>query len=493
MSEGSAAAGGTLGNLAARGVFITLGGQGLRIVIQVLSVVILARLLSPQDYGLLAMVTAIIGVAELFRDFGLSSAAVQAPTLSTKQRDNLFWINSCLGFALSLAIFFGAPIIADLYHQPELDPIARVLAWMFLVNGVATQYRADLTRRLKFLRLAVADSVSPAVALGVAVTFALNGAGYWSLVAQQLTQFVVMFAIVLLGARWVPGAPSPSTPMDGMIRFGWHLVSTQLVGYFSKNSDSFIIGMRFGPSTLGLYNRAFQLLMVPLNQVRAPSTTVALPVLSRLRDEQERYSRFVERGQLALGYTLVAGLGLVAGAALPVTTVFLGGKWLGLAPVLSLLAAAGAFQTLAYVGYWVYLSQGLTRYLFRYSIAEAAVTVGLLLLGSQWGIVGVAAGYAVAQALNWPLSFWWLSRYATIPLRRLYGGAARITLVAAAICVAAHLASSAIELPLLALMAAGGAAVAVLLIGTAVPLVRRDLMSVLNVGRRALQREKVPA
>ncbi|MET3811369.1 PST family polysaccharide transporter [Arthrobacter sp. UYEF3] len=454
--------------------------------------VVLARLLSPQDYGLLAMVTAIIGVAELFRDFGLSSAAVQAPTLSRKQRDNLFWINSCLGLVLSVAIFLGAPLIADLYHQSELAPMTQVLAWMFLVNGVATQYRADLTRRLKFLRLAVADTVSPAAALAVAVAFALNGGGYWSLVAQQLTQFTVMLALVLVAARWLPGAPSVSTPMDGMLKFGWHLVSTQLIGYVSKNSDSFIIGLRFGPSTLGLYNRAFQLLMTPLNQVRAPSTTVALPVLSRLRDEQARYSRFVERGQLALGYTLVTGLGLVAGAASPVTTVFLGDKWASLAPVLSLLAVAGAFQTLAYVGYWVYLSQGLTRYLFRYSVAEAAITVGLLLLGSQWGIVGVAGGYAAAQALNWPLSFWWLSRWAAIPLRRLYGGAARITLMAAAISAAAHLVSSAIEPPVLAVVAAGGAAVVVLLMGTAVPSVRKDLVSVIDVGKRALHREKVP-
>jgi len=483
---------GGLGNLAARGVFVTLGGQGLRIVVQVLSVVVLARLLSPHDYGLLAMVTTIIGVAELFRDFGLSSAAVQAKSLSARQRDNLFWINTALGLALSLIIFFGAPLIAAVYRQPDLIPLAQVLAWMFLVNGMATQYRADLNRRLRFFRLALADVVSPAVALAVATVFALQGAGYWSLVAQQLSQFVVMFTIVVISARWLPGRPSPKTSMDGMLTFGWNLLATQLIGYVSKNSDSFVIGFRFGAGQLGLYNRAFQLLITPLNQVRAPSTTVALPVLSRLRDEDGRYARFVERGQVALGYTLVAGLGVVAGAGSPVTELFLGPKWSSIAPVLSLLACAGAFQTLAYVGYWVYMSRGLTKYLFRYSIVEAVVTITCVVVGSQWGIVGVAGGYALTQALNWPLSFWWLSKWTPIPIRRLYGGALRIILVTSAIAGAARWASNAFETPLIAVIAACLAGAAVLLAGAAVvPPVRRDLLAVFDVGRRALNKERV--
>jgi PST family polysaccharide transporter len=363
---------------------------------------------------------------------------------------------------------------------------------MFLVNGLATQYRADLSRRLKFFLLALADVLSPAVALAIATVFALQGAGFWSLVVQQLTQFVVMLTIVVISAGWLPGRPTRKTSMDGMLTFGWNLLATQLVGYVSKNTDSFVIGLRFGAGELGLYNRAFQLLMTPLNQVRAPSTTVALPVLSRLADENARYSHFVERGQIALGYTLVAGLGVVAGAGGPVTELFLGSKWASIAPALSLLAAAGAFQTLAYVGYWVYVSRGLTKYLFRYSVLEAVVTVSLVLIGSQWGFVGVAGGYAVTQAINWPLSFWWLSKWTPIPVRRLYGGALRIVIVASVIAAASSWASFAFEAPLIAVVVAlfSGAAVLVLA-ATVCPPVRRDLLSVFDVGRRALSKETV--
>lgn len=481
-----------LGDTAARGVVTTLSGQALKLVIQVLSVVILARLLTPQDYGLVAMVAVIIGIADLFRDFGLSSAAIQAKTLSDKQRDNLFWLNAALGAVLATIIFCIAPLIAALYNQPKLVEISHVLAATFLLSGLATQYRADLTRRLKFTKLALSDIVAAAVALLVAVIAASMGAGYWALIVQQLTQYAFMLVLVTTGAAWLPGKPSRRTPMDGMIKFGWNLVATQLVGYLSKNIDSLVIGIRFGAVPLGLYSRAFQLLMAPLSQIRSPSTTVALPVLSRLHDDDERFASFVQRGQLALGYTLVTALGVVAGAGLPITELFLGHTWLSLAPILSLLAAAGAFQTLAFVGYWVYLAKGLTKYLFRYSIAESVVTVACILLGSQWGIVGVAAGYAATQAIGWPLSLWWLARYSKLKVRPLYAAALRIIVVSSVMGVAAHLAVQALHgfpsyVAVVAALLAGYAVLA--LAAISIPRIRRDVTGVLEIAARARRRK----
>lgn len=416
-----------LANQAARGVFVTMSGQALRIGIQVLSVAVLARLLSPVDYGLLAMVAAVIGVADIFRDFGLSTAAIQARTLSKNQRNNLFWINSSIGLLLSVLVWISAPLIAGLYHQPSLVPITQSLAWTFLVNGIATQYRADLDRNMRFTLLAAADVAAPIVALGVAAVLAAGGAGYWALVAQQLVQSGVMLVIVVAGARWLPGVPSRVTSMDGMLRFGWNIVATQLIGYISNNADSVIIGLRFGAGPLGHYNRAFQLLMNPLNQVRSPVTRIAIPVLARLQDDEKRYSAFLLRGQSALGHSLGFALGAGAGASVPLTAVFLGaGAWSGLAPILSLLAISGVFQVLAFVGYWVYVTRGLTRNLVHYSVVSSVIKVILIVVGSQWGVIGVAAGYAIAPALTWPLSFWWLSRCTPLPVRRLYGGALRI-------------------------------------------------------------------
>jgi len=461
---------------------VTLGGQAIRMTIQIGGVVVLAHMLSPHDYGLLAMVLTVVGVGDLFRDFGLSSAAIQATTLSRHQRDNLFWLNTAIGAVLMLATFLAAPLLANLYGEPDLVGIARLLSVTFLLNGLATQYRAGLTRHMQFAKLAAIDIAGPAVALVAAVLLALNGVGYEALVVQQLTTAAVLLAGAVVAGRWLPGLPRRHVPMRGLLKFGWNLLGTQLVGYASNNVDSLVIGVRFGSVSLGLYNRAFSLLMQPLTQLRAPTTTVALPVLSRLRGEPERFGEFVRRGQLALAYTLVAGLSLVIAAAEPLTDILLGPQWTGVIPLIRLLAAAGMFQTLAYVGYWVYLATGLTGVLLRYTFVSAAIRITCVVVGSTWGVVGVAAGYAVAPMLAWPLSLWWLSRHTPVPLAALLRGALR-TLAAFGACAGVGwYVSTLVDGSWVALVSAVGASLAFFaLVWLVVPVIRRDVREVADV------------
>ncbi len=419
-----------LAGRAARGAFATTLGLGARLVIQVGGVVVLARLLSPHDYGIVAMVLAIVGVGDLLRDFGLSSAAIQAPHLTTGQRDNLFWTNSGIGLALGGVTLALAHPIAAFYDTPELVPVTYALSGMFLLNGMTTQYRASLVRTMRFRLVAAVDVLSPAIALVVAVVMAVQGAGYWALVVQQLTAAASGLVLFALAGRWVPGRFDRGAPMRPLYSFGAHLLASQLVGYLANNVDSLTIGHRFGAAPLGLYNRAFQLLMNPLNQVRAPSTTVALPVLSKAGTTPQ-FDRIVKVGQLTLAYPVCVGLAVVVGVAEPVVDILLGSDWSGVAPLLRLLAVAGAFQTLAYVGYWVYLARGLTRQLLHYSTVSAVIRITCVLVGSVWGVVGVAAGYAIAPMLAWPLSLWWLSRITPVPVAALYRGAGRALSVGA--------------------------------------------------------------
>lgn len=482
----------SLARSAARGAFVTYAGQGTRILVQVGSVIVLSRLLAPGDYGLLAMVLAVIGVGEIFRDFGLSSAAVQAKTLSAQQKTNLFWINAGIGLVLAGLVFASGGVLSAIYGRDELIGITHALSATFIINGLATQFRADLLRNLKFSRLAAADVLSPVVGVSVAIVAALAGWGYWALVVQQLTQGLVLLVAAVIMSRWWPGLPRRGAEMGGLVKFGSNLVATQLIGYVSNNLDSVVIGARFGAAPLGLYNRSFQLLMSPLSQLRAPTTNVALPVLSKLSDEPERYSYFLARGQLALGYSLITGLGVVIGASEPLTDVLLGEMWTDVAPLLRLLAVAGVFQTLAYVGYWVYLSRGLTSQLLRYTLVTATIKIACILIGSIWGVVGVAAGYALAPALAWPLSLWWLSRLTPIPTRTLLGGAGRVLtvtgLVAAASFAASAFAAPLGDIPRLILAVAAGL-VAFAAIMAALPPMRRDARGIIEIVR-AIPKER---
>ncbi len=483
--------GGSLGNRAARGASVVMFGQGLRILMQIASVAVLARLLTPIDYGLVATVLVIVGVGEIFRDFGLSTAAIQAERLDRHQQESLFWLNAAIGLGLACVTFAAAPAVAAVLDQPALGPITRVLALTFLINGMTAQYRADLNRRMKFGSLVAADVIAQAVAFAVAVVWAARGGGYWSLVAQQLAQVTVALALLVTMARWVPGRPRRGADIKPMVRYGRNLVATQLVGYANNNVDTLTIAIRFGPAPLGIYTRGFQLLMSPLNQLRAPTTTVALPVLARLRNDTARAGDYIKRGQLALGYTLVAGLAFAGGTCVPLVKVALGDRWSQVAAIFGILSVGGAFQTLSYVGNWVYLSRGLTASLVRYTLISLSIKIMAVLIGSKWGIVGVAAGYSIAPGIAWPLSLWWLSRLTELPVKELWLGAMRIlgcATGAGLTCLLVVQLCSGLN-PLVQLTAGAATVAAVYLLAARIfRSIRSDFRAVALIAKGALQR-----
>lgn len=483
---------GGLGSTAARGALTMLTGQGMRILLQFAGVVILARLLSPHDYGLLAIVVVIIGVGEIFRDFGLSSAAVRAPELTSEQGTNLFWINTGIGVVLGGALFAAAAPLAAVYGQVEVRPIAQAMAIIFVLNGLATQFRAHLMRGLRFRWLAIVDVLAAALALGVAIGGALLGWEYWALVAQQITQALVILMGAVLGARWRPGKPRRDVSVRSFLRFGGNLVLSQVVNYGTNNVDTALVGYAYGAAPLGLYNRAYQLVVTPLSQIQSPVTSVAIPILSKIQDDQRRFSAYLVRGQLALGYPISLGLATIAIAAEPVVELMLGQKWLAAVPLLQLFALAGIARNLAFVGYWVYVVRGLSGSLFRYSLVTGAIRVLCIVIGSHWGVVGVAAGLAFAPWLAWPISLLWLSRVTTVPTRALYTGALRIIGVAGL--------SAGMTLAIMATLPSMPALLSILLTGVVmvgavgllclVPIIRRDAKDLIAVAVLVKKRKR---
>ena len=199
-----------LGREAARGTAVTLVAQSGRFVLQIGSLIVLARLLSPEAFGLVAMVTSLIGIAELIRDFGLSSAAIQAKHLSHEERTNLFWINVGIGTVCAILAVVFAPLIADLYHEQRVYSIVLALSGMLVVSGITTQYRADLSRNLRFRALAAVDLSAQTLGVAVAIIAAALGADYWAIVAQQITFVVVTCTLSVVFSRWRPGLPKPT-------------------------------------------------------------------------------------------------------------------------------------------------------------------------------------------------------------------------------------------------------------------------------------------
>lgn len=415
---------------AARGSAIMLTGQGMRIALQFVGVVALARLLTPHDYGLIAIVVVLIGVGEIFRDFGLSSAAVRAPELSRAQSANLFWINSAIGVVLAGLLCLGARPLAGFLGQPEVVGIACAMSLILVLNGITTQYRALVVRALRFRRLAGVDVAASALALATALLGALAGWGYWALVAQQIMQALIVLVGVVVAVGRPPGLPRRGVPMGSFLRFGGNLVLSQVITYATGNVDTAVVGAVHGASPLGLYNRAYQVVVTPLAQIQSPITQVAVPILSKIQDDRDRFSAYLVRGQFALGYPISLGLAIVVVGAEPLTALLLGERWMAAVPLLQLFALAGIARNLAFVGYWVYVVRGLSGSLFRYSLVTGAIKVLCIVIGARWGVVGVAAGFAIAPWIAWPISLAWLNRVTDVPVRSLYAGALRIIIVA---------------------------------------------------------------
>ena len=469
--------------MAVRGVAVITASQLLRMATQILSVIVLARLLTPVDYGLVAMVLSVIGVGELFRDMGLSTAAIRADTLAIRQRDNLFWINTGMGFALCGAAIACAPLIARLFDQTELVAITYALSTTFVLTGLSTQYRVDLTRDLKFGRLAAVDLACSVVPLAIGVVAALAGLGYWALVIQQISSGVIGLVLLVALCRWLPRGYHRDTSVTPLVRLGGSFLFSGLLGYVIRNADSFVVGRRFGAESLGLYSRSVQLVRTPLSQLQVPFGTVVLPILAAARDDDERLMRAAVRAQVGFTYPVLTGVALIVAMAPDVVLLTLGQQWLEAAPVMAFIAVSGGLTCVAYAVIWLFAARALAATMNKFNVLATVDVLVCILVGTRWGVDGVAAGLAVASAIGWPMALFFLSRGSGLPVSRLAWPGIRAVSTTAVAGLVAYLAwTEAAALPLLGRLGVGTVAALVMMAAaTLVPAVRGDYHEVVKL------------
>ena len=292
--------------------------------------------------------------------------------------------------------------IAAFYHRPQLTQIVSALSITFVINGLTTQFEAELTRSMRFGRLAMRDISAAAVAFAVSLGMALSGAGYWTLVGQQLTFAAASLVGSAILSGWWPGLPRIRESMGGLLRFGANTMGLQVSAYVASNIDSVFVGRFWGPVSLGVYNRAFTLFTLPLQQLTAPLTRVVLPTLSRIRDDA-LFLRYLVRAQLLNSYILVGALAIGASVAQPLIATTLGPNWSGVAPIFQVLALGGAFQALGYLYYWIFLARDMTGVALRYGVFGRAAMVVFLFVGVHFSVIGAAWGATAGSALLWLL------------------------------------------------------------------------------------------
>jgi PST family polysaccharide transporter len=474
---------------AVRGSLVTVAGQGGRFAVQAVGLLVLARLLTPDDFGLMAMVLAVAGVASVIGDAGLSLAALASRDLSDDQRSGLFWLNAALGILTAGVLAGLAPVLANFFDRPLLEGLTYAMAPSFAILGLSVQFRAHINRELRFAALALIDVSSQALALGLAVVLAVSGAGVWSIAAQHVGAAVLTLIGSVCVARWRPRWPRTWATTWPLLRFGSNNLGAQVLNYLSINIPAIVLGRVAGPTELGFYNRAYALFALPMTQLAAPLTRVALPMLARRRDDAALPGILV-RAHVLLCYTLVAGFAVLAALAEPLVLVLLGPTWDRSVPIFRVLAVAGVFQALAYVYYWAYLASGRAGWQLLAAIPGRVVMIAGSFVAASSGGVGVAALIAIGMVILWSSSSAYGMKAIGMdprPLLAKTGSVVGVFVVCSGVTTLVDLALLAHEPPILR-VGVGLAlwVVCLVLLALVLPPIRRDVASVIRFFRSAV-------
>jgi O-antigen/teichoic acid export membrane protein len=388
---------GDLARQSVRGGAATMGGQVAKFVLSTGSNIALARLLSPRDFGLVAMAVVVTMFGGLIKDLGLSLATIQREKITHQQVSTLFWINVVVSVALGVVVIAASGLIAGFYDEPEVRGITIALSSTFIFGGLTAQHNALLQRQMRFSRMAAIEVIAMVLGTAVAISAALSGAGYWSIVLWGVVSTFVTMALSWLSSRWRPGRPGSLASVRSMLVEGANFTGFNILSYLGREADNLLIGWRWGADPLGLYTRAYALLMLPLNQINSPMTGVALPVLSRLQDDDEEYRRYYLRALNLVNHLSLPFLALLMALSEPAIVAVLGSQWRGAAPIFSVLAIAALGQPSLFTMAWVTLSRGQAEKQWRWALASVPVVILSFVIGLPWGPIGVAWAYAIAM------------------------------------------------------------------------------------------------
>ncbi len=415
------------------GMAWTLGGQWVGYLVQIVTTAILARLIAPQQFGIVGEAATIAAFATQLQSLGLSQATVQRARLTHGQLSNLFWANVAAGAVLSVLVAASAPFVAAFYGHHALVGVTAVVAVGYLINGFAVQHAALLARRMRFRAIALRSLLPRILSGAVAITAAAMGAGYWALVAQQIAAALFGVAFLWTAVSWRPAKPSRGTGVRPLLRFGAGVSVANILYYFSSNADNILVGRFLGAAPLGLYARAYNLFLVPIRQIHAPIGNVVQPVMAAILGEPARYRQFYRRTLGSICLVGMPGVAFLAVMSREIIAVLLGTRWLGAAEPFRWLAIAGLLQMISRTFAWLFTTSGRAKAMASWAAVSAPVTVAAFVVGLHWGITGVAASYAIIQSVLIVPGIWWAVRDTPVGLRDVAAAVWRPCVLAAAV------------------------------------------------------------
>lgn len=384
---------------AMRGVTATVIAQGAKLALNAVSIVVLARLLAPEDYGLFAMAVAVTGFLEIFRSLGLIEAIVKEPKLENVQLTALWMVNAATGLGLAALTLALAPVLAWFYNDPRLLPVTAALAPAFAIAGLSFQHNALLRREMRFKVVLAVEVLFIGASVSVSIAFALLGFGYWSLVAGTLAGETVSTIVLWLAHPWRPSRPADFGSTGPMLRFGLHIQAANILAAIPIYLGNILVGHNWGAVELGFYTRAFNLVFLPLYQLVTSANLLAVPTLSRLRDDPQRFRAYYLKAlSLVTHFSMPVSMFLVVMSE-EIIALVLGSKWQAATPIFRILSIVSFALPVGESHKWVNIALGRSHQMLRISAFVTISFVSAMLISLPWGAIGVAASITVSYWL----------------------------------------------------------------------------------------------
>jgi len=374
-----------------------VSSQAAQLAVQIGSTAVLARILYPSDFGLVAMVTSVIAFGNAFRELGLGTATIQKAEISDDFVSALFWVNVSIGMTLTLIMMACAPLVAWIFREPALQPIMIYLSAGIAIGSMGTQHLALMHRKMLFVHAEIVKISGIFVAAIAAITVAVLGGTYWALVVNSLAAATLTVIGLWIVCRWIPGRPRKVKGLMQSIRFGMHVTGFDIINYFSRNLDRILIGRFAGAEALGFYSRAYTLMMLPVSNLRVPLSTVGLPAMSRLQNNPDRFRAYYIKYTALLAFVSMPIVAYMFVYADEIVRILLGSKWEKTGEIFRILAAAAFLQPVASLIGLVLMASGDSKRYFQLGLLYAVCITSAFVAGIPWGVRGVAFSYAVAN------------------------------------------------------------------------------------------------
>ena len=361
--------------------------------------IILARLLSPDAFGLIAMIMVFSGFANIFREMGFGAALIQKQDTTSEHHSSIFWLNLATGFFLTLLFIALSPVIANFYSEPLLIPVIILVSLNFLIGSVSVVQSSLLKKRLEFKRLALVELVTLLVSGAVGITLALLGFGVWSLAWQGVIATCITVILIWGISDWRPAMSFKWTAIRDLLGFSMNLIGFSMLNYWARNADNLLIGRFIGTSALGIYSRAYSFMLLPLKMVSRTIARVMFPAFSSIQKDKPRVAKIYLRVTTTIAlitFPLMTGLWVVTEH---LVLALFGSQWASMIPIIKIFAVIGMVQSIVSLNGNLYRSQGRTDLQFKVGLVQSILTVAAFVIGLRWGTVGVAYAYGVYNLL----------------------------------------------------------------------------------------------